>query len=494
MFTLEQIEEIHRKLQLFGVKDKDLPILTEQLSGNEIITVVKDGRNVQLLISQLLNFNSFTAEQLESLRGPQGNDGKDAYQTWLSQGNVGTYDDYIAVLQLPALLAAETSSIRINNKLNEADVIIEELNSLSNQTQNTLSEINIAKDLAYETVTHPPVIIDKYWHSWNHETNQYDTTYIKAEGDSAYQVWLEAGNVGTLEDYLADIKGDPFTYDDFTPEQLETLKVKGDPFLYTDFTPEQLEALKGVDGKSAYEIWLSLGNVGTEQDFINSLAAGGIDLSAYLTELEAQGLYQPIGAYLTDETDPTVPDWAKAATKPTYTAAEVGAAESVHTHTDLHTHSNKSVLDATTAAFTLADESKLDGLSNYTHPTTHSISEVSGLQAELDSKVDDSQVLTNVPAGAVFTDTIYTHPASHPASIITQDANNRFVTDAEKTAWNQKQEALGFTPENVANKKTTLTDSDTDYPTTKAVNTALAEKADTSHTHNDLLSLIYAAL
>ena len=46
MFTLEQIEEIHRKLQLFGVKDKDLPILTEQLNGNEIITVVKDGRNI----------------------------------------------------------------------------------------------------------------------------------------------------------------------------------------------------------------------------------------------------------------------------------------------------------------------------------------------------------------------------------------------------------------------------------------------------------------
>jgi len=32
------------------------------------------------------------------------------------------------------------------------------------------------------------------------------------------------------------------------------------------------------------------------------------------------------------ETDPTVPSWAKAASKPTYTAAEVGAATSGHTH------------------------------------------------------------------------------------------------------------------------------------------------------------------
>jgi hypothetical protein len=35
----------------------------------------------------------------------------------------------------------------------------------------------------------------------------------------------------------------------------------------------------------------------------------------------------------------------------------------------------------------------------------------------------------------------YTHPANHPASVITQDASNRFVTDAEKTTWNAKQPA-----------------------------------------------------
>lgn len=42
----------------------------------------------------------------------------------------------------------------------------------------------------------------------------------------------------------------------------------------------------------------------------------------------------------------------------------------------------------------------------------------------------------------------YTHPATHPASIIEQDSNNRFVKDAEKTNWNNKQDALGFTPAN----------------------------------------------
>jgi len=47
------------------------------------------------------------------------------------------------------------------------------------------------------------------------------------------------------------------------------------------------------------------------------------------------------------------------------------------------------------------------GTVNYTHPVNHAISVITGLQTTLDAKVDDSQVLTDVPASAVFTDTTY---------------------------------------------------------------------------------------
>ena len=40
---------------------------------------------------------------------------------------------------------------------------------------------------------------------------------------------------------------------------------------------------------------------------------------------------QPLGDYLTQETDPTVPEWAKSPSKPTYTASEVGARPSTWT-------------------------------------------------------------------------------------------------------------------------------------------------------------------
>lgn len=46
--------------------------------------------------------------------------------------------------------------------------------------------------------------------------------------------------------------------------------------------------------------------------------------------------------------------------------------------------------------------------------------------------------LANIEEGA----TNYEHPDHHPPSIITQDANNRFVTDLEKKTWNSKQNKL----------------------------------------------------
>ena len=48
------------------------------------------------------------------------------------------------------------------------------------------------------------------------------------------------------------------------------------------------------------------------------------------------------------------------------------------------------------------------------------------------AKVDNSQVLTNVPLGAKFTDTIYSHPSNHPASMITESTSRMFVSDIEK--------------------------------------------------------------
>lgn len=51
------------------------------------------------------------------------------------------------------------------------------------------------------------------------------------------------------------------------------------------------------------------------------------------------------------------------------------------------------------------------------------------------------QVLKKTASGyewAKDNDTVYTHPESHPASMVEQDGTHRFVSDVEKSAWNGK--------------------------------------------------------
>jgi len=130
------------------------------------------------------------------------------------------------------------------------------------------------------------------------------------------------------------------------------------------------------------------------------------------------------------------------------------------------------------------DKSKLNGVeagaNNYIHPSTHPVSMITEsttkrfvtdtekstwnaitdkadktyVDTELGKKVDkvtgkglstedyttaEKTKLAGIAAGA----NNYTHPSSHPPSIITQDASNRFVTDSEKVAWNAKETPAG---------------------------------------------------
>ncbi|MCV9928112.1 tail fiber domain-containing protein [Flavobacterium sp. LS1R49] len=74
------------------------------------------------------------------------------------------------------------------------------------------------------------------------------------------------------------------------------------------------------------------------------------------------------------------------------------------------------------------------------------------LQNSKVDKVSGKNLLSDSEITRLGTLSNYTHPSSHAPSIIVQDPNNRFVTDAEKSTWNAKQPSLGFVPENAANK------------------------------------------
>lgn len=83
-----------------------------------------------------------------------------------------------------------------------------------------------------------------------------------APGKSAYQLWLDAGNMGSVDVFLSSLTGK--------------------------------DGVNGLDGLSAYQLWLALGNTGTEADFITSLK--GADGICSVGVDGAQGPAGPAGA------------------------------------------------------------------------------------------------------------------------------------------------------------------------------------------------------
>ena len=92
---------------------------------------------------------------------------------------------------------------------------------------------------------------------------------------------------------------------------------------------------------------------------------------------------------------------------------------------------------------------------NYLTEEQYQTAKTSGLINENELYIESAQRLLGVA-----------HPANHPPSIITQDANNRFVTDAEKNKWNNKQNIL--TPgDNIFIDDNTISATDTIYDDTE---------------------------
>ena len=103
------------------------------------------------------------------------------------------------------------------------------------------------------------------------------------------------------------------------------------------------------------------------------------------------------------------------------------------------------------------DKIKLDNIeenaNNYIHPDNIDTRHVSDTQIEYWNKKADNVLATHINDGLISSDdkikldsieenaNNYIHPETHDPSIIKQDKNNRFVSDAEKASWNNKVES-----------------------------------------------------
>lgn len=84
---------------------------------------------------------------------------------------------------------------------------------------------------------------------------QFLEAQIGDAGASAYEMWLQAGNEGTILDFLDSLVGD---------SAYEVWIKAGHEGSVDDF-------LKSLEGKSAYEVWLDQGYEGSEQDYLDWL-------------------------------------------------------------------------------------------------------------------------------------------------------------------------------------------------------------------------------
>jgi hypothetical protein len=126
----------------------------------------------------------------------------------------------------------------------------------------------------------------------------------------------------------------------------------------------------------------------------------------------------------------------------TYTQTEVNLADAV---SKKHEHSNKTILDNTTASYTTSEQTKLAGI--------QAGAEVN-VNADWNATSGDAQIL-NKPS--IYTQTEVdnflstnssndrnraNHTGTQAPSTIVQDTNNRFVSDAEKSTWNAKENSI----------------------------------------------------
>ena len=209
------------------------------------------------------------ANGVNGMDGADGADGLSAYEVWLTHGNTGTEDDFFASLtgpegpQGPAGQdgADGANGIDGTNGTDGADGA----DGLSAYdiwlaAGNTGSEADFLASLVGQDGADGANGADGM--NGLDGLNGADG----ADGLSAYEIWLAAGNTGNESDFLASLVGAPGAQGETGPQGPEGPQ-----------GPQGEAGEDGADGAaglSAYEIWLGLGNTGTEEDFIAYLSGG----------------------------------------------------------------------------------------------------------------------------------------------------------------------------------------------------------------------------
>ena len=222
--------------------------------------------------------------------------------------------------------------------------------------------------------------------------------------------------------------------------------------------------------------YFSSGEGGTtdHSKLINRDVADQHPMSAITGLEDALSGKQPTGNYLTEEQDPTVPEWAKQPQKPAYTAQEVGALPA-NTHipsTAAEVNAEPSgavaqhnVSDAAHSDIRLLIQGLYERLSSVADSDDTTLDQLSEIVAYIKSNKSLIDAITTSKVNvADIVDNLTTNVANKPLSAaqgvalkaiidaltiptalseLTEDTTHRVVTDTEKAVWNAKSNFNG---------------------------------------------------
>lgn len=311
--------------------------------------------------------------------------------------------------------------------------------------------------------------------SWNNDKGLANPASVNIKG--------EAGAAGA--------KGDPFTYDDFTAAQLAALKgekgdkgdkgdkgetgeqgVKGDKGEQGEQGQQGVQGVKGdtgatgangQDGKSAYQIALDNGFVGTQAEWLASLkgdkgdtGASGANITAseVLTKLKTvDGQNSGLDADMLDGHDTTY----------FATATQLaGKADAAHTHSQYATNDDVEAL-----------ETEVAGKANSTH--SHAQSDITGLATALGNKANASHTHETGDITGLDTALSGKAAASHTHSLdeVSETTAKKIMTADERTKLSGIAAGANKTVVDTA-----MSSTSTNPVQNKAVNSALGNKVD----------------
>lgn len=166
--------------------------------------------------------------------------------------------------------------------------------------------------------------------------------------------------------------------------------------------------------------------------------------------------------YISKETDPTVPSWAKQSSKPTYTASEVGADASGTANSKVSAHNTNTSAHNDIRLLIAGLTERLNALADSDDTTLDQMSEIvayikankSLIDSITDTKVNVADIVNNLTTnvtnkplsaaqGVALKALIDAITVPTKLSELSADSTHRLVTDSEKAAWNNKSDFSG---------------------------------------------------